>query len=292
MQDEETVNEVTPPRVRLFGIDLDALTSDQAVRLLIGWIRARDGRCRYVVTPNVDHVLLYQSREDLRRAYADAALVLADGAPVVWASHLFRKPVPERVAGSDLTPALLEATRELGEISVFLLGAAPGVAERAASHIHARYAHVRVVGTHSPPYGFEHDPKIEAEMLRLIRVARPDVLVVGLGAPKQELWVHRHRNELEAAVVLCVGATIDFLAGEKTRAPPWMQRTGLEWVHRALGEPRRLMPRYAKNMWSLPGLVWRELAVSVGSRGRSSVGSRGPGRGSVVSRGPGPARKD
>jgi N-acetylglucosaminyldiphosphoundecaprenol N-acetyl-beta-D-mannosaminyltransferase len=106
--------------------------------------------------------------------------------------------------------------------------------------------------------GFERDDAENAKILNLIEAAAPDVLVVGLGAPKQELWVHSHRQQIAAPVALCVGATIDFLAGEKRRAPRWMQRTGLEWLHRCASEPRRLAKRYARDAVIFPKLVWRQ----------------------------------
>jgi len=141
---------------------------------------------------------------------------------------------------------------------VYLLGAAPGVAERAAENVHRRWPAVRVVGTYSPPIGFERDAVENEGILERIADARPDVLVVGLGAPKQELWVHQHREKLAAKVALCVGATIDFLAGEKARAPRWMQRVGLEWFYRVASEPKRLAARYARDAWIFPRLLARE----------------------------------
>lgn len=258
-----------PEPVRLFGIALTPVALPDAVELLVSWLRKPDGRCHYVVTPNVDHALLFQSRADLRQAYASASLVLADGSPVVWVSRLLGRPVPCRVPGSDVTPALFEAATAERPFRVFLLGGAPGVAERAARTIRTRYPHVEVVGTYSPPFGFEKDPRENEHMIGLISASKPDILVVGLGAPKQELFVYRNRERLaDVPVALCVGATIDFLAGEKPRAPRWMQNNGLEWIHRALSEPRRLVPRYARNLWAFPQLVWREW------RGDGRLGSR------------------
>ncbi len=246
-------------RIRLFDIDIDPLKQSEAVARLMGWIRD-DGvpQCRYVVTPNVDHTRLLQESADLRAAYSDADLVLADGMPVVLASRLLRRPLPERVTGADLTPALFAAATPDRPMTVYLLGAAEGVGERAARNIESRWPAVKVVGTYSPPMGFEKDAAENESILARIAAVEPDVLVVGLGAPKQERWVHRHRSGLRTRVALCVGATIDFLAGEKRRAPLWMQRSGLEWMHRMLTEPRRLVRRYAHDAWIFPKLVYRE----------------------------------
>jgi len=245
-------------RVELFGVQIDPLRMDEAVGQVLSWARAEEPRCRFVVTPNVDHVVMLQHHEGLRAAYRDAGLVLVDGAPVLWSARLLNRKVPERVAGSDLVPALFDAVPDDSPLSVYLLGAGPGVAERAAANIERTWPGVKIVGTYSPPLGFERDGAENSAILTRIADARPDVLVVGLGAPKQELWVHQHRNKLTAKVALCVGATIDFLAGEKSRAPRWMQRIGLEWFYRVASEPKRLAARYARDAWIFPRLLARE----------------------------------
>jgi N-acetylglucosaminyldiphosphoundecaprenol N-acetyl-beta-D-mannosaminyltransferase len=246
-----------PDTVRLFGMQVARVTMRETLVRVLSWCRnARGDACRFVVTPNVDHAVMFQERPELRAAYADATLVLADGAPIVLASRLVGRPLPERVAGSDLVPQLFAASQQ--QLRVFLLGAAPGVAEEAAANIRCRWRHVEVVGTYSPPSGFEKDDAENARILAKIAAAAPDLLIVGFGAPKQELWVHRHRHELRATVALCAGATIDFLAGHRRRSPVWMQRVGLEWMHRLATEPRRLAGRYARDAWLFPQLVWRE----------------------------------
>jgi N-acetylglucosaminyldiphosphoundecaprenol N-acetyl-beta-D-mannosaminyltransferase len=244
-------------RVKLFGMQIEHITLNEAVARVLGWCGRTGERCRYVVTPNVDHAVLFQDRSDLQAAYADASLVLADGAPIVLASRLLRRPLPERVAGSDLVPAIFRSTTD--GLRVYLLGAAPGVAESAAANIEREWRNVKVVGTYSPPLGFESDDAENARILDRIAAVRPDIVIVGFGAPKQELWVHRHCQEMQAKVVLCAGATIDFLAGHRRRSPVWMRRAGLEWLHRVWTEPGRLGSRYARDAWVFPQLVWREL---------------------------------
>ena len=253
------------PRIELFGVEIDRLTMAEAVERLISLIDSSEEKCHFVVTPNVDHSVMLQKRGDLQAAYGEATLVLADGWPVVWASRWLGRPLPERVTGSDLTPALFDAASESRPLRVFLLGAAEGVGDRAAANIRCRWKHVEVVGVYSPPLGFEHDEQQNSEILSRIEAAGADCLIVGLGAPKQELWVHRHADRIKARVALCVGATIDFLAGEKRRAPRWMQSRGLEWLHRMATEPHRLFRRYAFDAWVFPQLVWREW------RGRSAA---------------------
>lgn len=253
----------TPPTVSLFGMKIDALNMRETVDTLLQWCEVPRGEaCRYVVTPNVDHAVMFQTNEKLRQSYADASLVLADGTPVVLASRLLGRALPERVAGSDMAPALFKsAARSSAPLRVFLLGAAPGVAERAAANITRRWDNIEIVGTLSPPLGFEKDETENDRILAAVAAVKPDLLVLGLGAPKQELWIHAHAPRLEAKVALCVGATIDFLAGEKRRAPRWMRRVGLEWFHRLSSEPGRLAKRYLRDAWVFPQLVWRDWRV-------------------------------
>jgi N-acetylglucosaminyldiphosphoundecaprenol N-acetyl-beta-D-mannosaminyltransferase len=247
--------------VKLFGMQISQITMTETVRRVIDWCaQPNSTACRYIVTPNVDHAVMFQHRADVRAAYADAALVLADGMPLVAASRLFGRPLPERVAGSDLVPQIFQAANR--PLRVFLLGAAPGVAGIAGKRIEQQWPAVRVVGTYSPPLGFEDDRAETQRILSAVAAAAPDLLVVGLGAPKQELWVNRYHQLLAAKVAICAGATIDFLAGHRRRSPVWMRRLGLEWFHRVCCEPRRLAGRYARDAWVFPQLVWREWRAS------------------------------
>jgi N-acetylglucosaminyldiphosphoundecaprenol N-acetyl-beta-D-mannosaminyltransferase len=243
----------------LFGIKIDAIRMPDAVAQLRSWIDQNDAQCRYVVTPNVDHAVLLQENTALSKSYEQADLILADGHPIVWASKLLRQPLPERVPGSELVPALFDSYNRDGQLRVFLLGAKPGVAAMAAENMKIQWPNVKTVGVYSPPLGFENDPEENNFILGRIALVRPDVLIVGLGAPKQEIWVHQHHHEIPAKAALCVGATIDFLAGEQKRAPVWMQKGGIEWLHRMCSQPKRLVKRYAKDAWVFPQLVWRQM---------------------------------
>lgn len=245
-------------RVNLFGVSIDAITMRETLAIVQDWAASDFDQCRFVVTPNVDHTVLLQHHEGLRAAYRHADLVIADGWPVVSASRFLHKPLPEVVPGSDLVPMLLKAATGARPLRVFLLGAASGVGDRAAENIRNQWEHVEVVGVYSPPLGFEKGKTENEHIISLVEHAEPDILIVGLGAPKQELWVHAHRDRLRAKVALCVGATIDFLAGEKSRAPLWMRRMRIEWLHRMLTDPRRLVKRYVRDAIIFPRLVWRE----------------------------------
>jgi N-acetylglucosaminyldiphosphoundecaprenol N-acetyl-beta-D-mannosaminyltransferase len=255
--------------INLFGMRITRTTMAASVATLLEWCRAPRGEdCKFVVTPNTDHAVLYQQNANLRAAYAGASMVLADGAPLVAAANFFGKRLPERVAGSDLVPQLFESASEWqgansadairNKVKVFLLGAAPGIAAEAGQRIEARWPGVDVVGVYSPPMGFDEDPAENAKIFAAMRSVQPDLVIVGLGAPRQELWVHQHQHELPARAAICAGATIDFLAGHKRRSPVWMRRLGLEWLHRLCSEPRRLATRYARDAWVFPQLLWGE----------------------------------
>ncbi len=246
--------------VSLFGINIDRVDLRQATQRVLTWCsEPTPAACRYVVTPNVDHAVMLTHHEGLRKSYASAAMVLADGAPIVAASKLLGRPLPQRVAGSDLVPSVLRAAADRPEpLRVFLLGAGPGVAQRAAVKMQRQFPGVEVVGTHCPSLGFEHNRIDNQAAVDAVLATKPDVVVIGLGAPKQELWIARHHEKLGAKVAICAGATIDFLAGEKQRSPVWMQSAGLEWLHRLSSEPRRLASRYLRDAVTFPQLVWQE----------------------------------
>lgn len=225
-------------RIRIGRLEVDRLTFAGAIDAIEGLIRA--GRGGAVFTPNVDHVVLAEEQEAFRASYARADLCLADGMPLLWAARLLGSPVPEKVSGSDLAPRLLERAAQRG-YRVYLLGAAEGVAEKAAGVL--RVAGVNVVGTDAPLVRDPHDPRERGPIVERVRRARPDLVLVAFGAPKQELFIDAIRSELDC-VLLGVGATLDFIAGTARRAPRWMSRHGLEWFYRLLREPRRLWRRY------------------------------------------------
>jgi N-acetylglucosaminyldiphosphoundecaprenol N-acetyl-beta-D-mannosaminyltransferase len=246
------------PTVALFGIEIDRVSMAGAVEIVLRWLEDEQSCCRYVVTPNVDHIVQLQDNLQLRQAYAGASLVIADGWPLVAFARLRKNRLPERVPGSDLVLHLFAAAKPDRPLRTFLLGAAPGVAERAAERIKYKWPNVMVVGVHSPPIGFEHDARQCAEILQLVADAAPDLLVVGLGCPKQEIWLHTYQQRLAVKAAIAGGATIDFLAEEQSRAPRWVQRIGLEWFYRVITDPRRLALRYLRDTWYFPQIAMRE----------------------------------
>lgn len=230
--------------VALLGVPFDHVTIKGAVDRIDAMIAP--GRPHYVVTANVDFLVQAHRDVELRRILLDADLVLCDGTPLVWASRLMGNPLPERVAGSDLAPALIERAVEKGH-RIFLLGAAEGVAAEATAKLKAKFPTLNIVGHYSPPYSALLEMN-HADIATRIRAARPDILFVSFGCPKQEKWIAMHHRTLGVPVSIGVGATIDFLAGRVKRAPAWMRRSGTEWIHRLLQEPRRLYKRYATDI--------------------------------------------
>jgi N-acetylglucosaminyldiphosphoundecaprenol N-acetyl-beta-D-mannosaminyltransferase len=262
------VDRQTKPAQNLWSIAIDPVTMPEAVARVRSWIAQSEPLCRFVVTPNVDHVVLLYRKPELQAMYNNASLTLADGWPLVTMSRWYGKRLPERVAGSDLLPAVCDDFQRHGKpLRLFLLGGRCGVPERAAANIHQRWPDVSVVGLSSPPFGFEHDPGVNQLLCEQINAAKPDLLVVGLGNPKQEIWLNQYRQQLKVPVALAVGGTIDFLAGEQKRAPQWMRSMRLEWLHRLATNPRRLAMRYAVDAvyfpWICAAEKWRPSPVQI-----------------------------
>jgi len=241
--------------VELFGIQLHNVTQSEALQAIQAFLAG--GGKHVVTTPNVDHIVRLHRDAEFAAAYQRASLVVADGMPIVWASRLLGRPLKERVAGSDLFPRLCEQAARSGR-TVFLLGGLPGAAAQAAKRLSARFPSLRVVGAYGPPVGFEANPAENWRAIHLVNGARPDLLFVGLGSPKQEKWIAQHLPALEVKVALCVGASIDFEAGLAKRAPRWMQVSGLEWLWRLLREPARLWRRYLVHDMAFLGIFLSE----------------------------------
>jgi N-acetylglucosaminyldiphosphoundecaprenol N-acetyl-beta-D-mannosaminyltransferase len=226
-------------RLRVGHLWVDAVSFDEALRDIERLVDA--GRGGAVYTPNVDHIVKAESNEAFRLAYQDVSLSLADGMPLVWVSRLLGCRLPERVAGSDILIPLMElAARRRWR--VYLLGGGPGAAQAAAKRLGDELG-VSIVGWDDCRIASDgSDPT--GESAARVHAAKPDVILVGLGPPKQELWIHRYREAVGPAVALGIGAGLDFLAGRFKKAPRWMASAGFEWAHRLLQEPRRLSRRY------------------------------------------------
>lgn len=237
-------------RLRIGDVWVDVVDSSEALDAIERLVDAGQGGS--VFTPNVDHVVKASRNPAFKAAYSRVSLSLADGMPLIWASHLLGCPLPERVAGSDmLMPVLKLAARR--RYRVYLLGGAPGVAEQTARLLSEDMGIV-VAGWDDARIAMDGSDPGNASIARA-RAARPDLIFVALGPPKQELWIDRARGQVGAAVSLGVGASLDFLVGKYKRAPRWMAKIGLEWLYRLLQEPRRLWRRYLVEGPSFFGIV-------------------------------------
>jgi N-acetylglucosaminyldiphosphoundecaprenol N-acetyl-beta-D-mannosaminyltransferase len=229
-------------RVQILTIGVDKVTMDEAVRQCLAWIDGNEPRL--VVTPNAE--IAYQASKDpaVTAVLNAADLSVADGIGVVLASRILGDSVPEKVGGADLTNNLLAALSARGRGRVYLLGTKPEILPVAAAHVAERFPGVQVVGTHHGFFG----PDEESDVIAAVKAAQPDVLVCGMGAPRQELWLSRHLQELGAKVSLGVGGTIDMWAGVSPRAPEWAIKANIEWLYRIikLGRVRRSLPPLVK----------------------------------------------
>jgi N-acetylglucosaminyldiphosphoundecaprenol N-acetyl-beta-D-mannosaminyltransferase len=256
-------------RVWIWGIPFAPLTRAQAVEAVVNLVKA--GQPSFFITANTHYAMLTRENPDLEAINGQAAFVLADGAPPVWASRRKKTPLPERVAGSDLIFDLCERAAR-GGYRIFLLGGARGVADEAAEVLRRRYPDLQIAGTASPPFR-EISAEEHAALLDQIRAARPDLLFVAFGQPKGEFWIARHLQSLGVPVCVQIGASLDFIAGRVRRAPRQLQNLGLEWAYRMWLEPFRLGPRYARNAWFLLSMVARDLMQGIGE---SVSGPRAP----------------
>ena len=260
--------------VNSLGIPVDNLTLESAVERIVRMARTRDGRARLVSTLNVDFLvnslgtaLTRPRHPELLEVLRSSDMVTADGFPIVWLSRLLGRPLAGRVCGSDLVPALGERCAREG-LSIFLLGGGEGVAAAAGKILEERYPGLRIAGTAAPfvrTTGAGLDTALEDDeaLLERIHSSNADILLVGLGNPKQELWFNRNRQQLRTPVSIGVGGTFEFITGNVKRAPEIWQRLNLEWVYRMIQDPARLWKRYTKGLFKLAGLAAPVLATRV-----------------------------
>jgi len=243
-------------RLEVAGVPIDPVDMDGALSELRGALSAR--RQVQVATVNLDFLVRAQRHAELRAVLGRSELNLADGMPVVWLSRLLGRAVPSRVAGADMAPLLVAEAAAQG-LGVFLLGGEEGVAQAAATRLVREHPGLRAVGWHQPPRARLEEMDNE-RLVEVVAASGAELLLVALGNPKQELWIDRYRHRLPSvAVAVGVGCVLDLWAGRVERAPAWMQRGGLEWLHRLLAEPRRLAGRHASGMVWLLVLASRSL---------------------------------
>jgi N-acetylglucosaminyldiphosphoundecaprenol N-acetyl-beta-D-mannosaminyltransferase len=225
----------------LMGLAFDSITERQVLDRMfasMAW-----GRGGWIVTCNLEILRQYAIEPVLAPLFAKADMIVADGMPLVWASRLARDPVPERVAGSSMIFPMC-GMAALGRRSVFFLGGNPGTADAAARVLARRYPGLEIAGTHCPPFGFERRTEEVERIREIVRAANPDIVLLGLPAPKQEVLIQLLRHDVPGAWFIGLGVSFGFVSGEVRRAPMRLQNLGLEWVHRMVQEPGRLARRY------------------------------------------------
>lgn len=248
--------------VNSLGIPVDNLTLDSAVDRIVTMAKLRDGKARLVSTLNVDFLVnslgtrFSRARHpELLEVLRNSDMVTADGFPILWLSKIVGKPLRQRVCGSDLVPALARCAGEQG-LSLFLLGGAEGLARRAAERLVADNPGLEIAGTAAPMVrtagpGLAECLADDAALVDQINQSGANILLLGLGNPKQELWYNRNKSRLQVPVSIGVGGTFEFITGGVKRAPQWVQRSNLEWVFRIAQDPARLWRRYAKGLTKL-----------------------------------------
>ncbi|MBL4826126.1 MAG: WecB/TagA/CpsF family glycosyltransferase [Spongiibacteraceae bacterium] len=229
------------PTVDLMGVALHAITQSQCVAHILDESQA--GRGGWVITPNLDHMCRLVNDSETRDLYQGASLMVADGMPLIWASRLQGTPLPERVAGSDLTNTIPEEAARRGQ-SIFLLGGSNDAAHKAAVELRRRHPDLNIAGVHVPDFGFEKSASQLAELEGALQAASPDIVFVALGSPKQEILIKNLRDKFPDIWWLGIGISFSFICGDIQRAPMIIRKLGLEWVYRLIQEPRRLAKRY------------------------------------------------
>lgn len=212
-----------------------------------------------VFTPNVDHLIKLQSDREFVNTYQAATYKLCDSKILFFVSRILGTPIQEKISGSDLFPAFYQYHKNNEDIKIFLLGAREGVALKAQEKINAQVERPIIVGTHSPSFGFEKNEQECAQIIEMINQSGATVLAVGVGAPKQEKFISKYKDQFtNIKIFLAIGATIDFEAGNIKRAPQWISEIGLEWLYRLLAEPKRLWKRYLVHGPSFFWLIFKQ----------------------------------
>ena len=244
----------------ILGVKISAVDTETTLAAIEDFIR--NGRPHMVVTADSSSVVLAQKDRELQDIITAADLVTPDSVGIIWASRRFGTPLPERVSGVDIVEHLCERAAQHG-YKVFLLGAKPGVADDAADRLRQRYPGLTIAGTH---HGF-FEPEDSGSLVRKIRDAKPDILLVAMGIPLQEKWIHEHLAELGVPVSIGVGGTFDVISGRTKRAPRWMQRHGLEWLYRLVSSPRKIRKCSTLPVFVLMVLSARTRKATAGDKG-------------------------
>lgn len=245
-------------RMRFVNSYIDNVTMGEAINHIEECIRLR--KIGQVITPNVDQVVRMETDGYFKEICDNAELLLTDGHPLLWIAKWYKTPIKEKICGSDLVPKLCEIAAQKG-YSVFFLGAAPGVAHKAAYKLKEKLPDLKVAGVYSPPMGFEKDQAEINKINQMLYDSHADMLFVGMGVPKQDIFIYENMNTYQIPMSFSIGGTIDFIAGEQKRAPKWVSKIGMEWFYRFLREPKRMFKRYFVDDVKIFRLVWKYRTV-------------------------------
>lgn len=241
-------------RVKFMNTYIDNVTIEEAIEHIEYCIENKV--IGQVITPNVDQIVRLEWDGYFREICENSELLLVDGHPLLWASKLYKKPFKQKICGSDLVPILCEEAAKKG-YTVFFLGAAPGVAQIAAENMVKKNPGLKIAGVYSPPIGFEKDSKELSRINKILKNSNADMLFVGMGVPKQDIFIYENKDCYQIPMSFSIGGTIDYLGGKQKRAPKWISNIGFEWLYRLLHDPKRMFKRYiiddSKFLW----LVWK-----------------------------------
>ncbi|MCP4133784.1 MAG: WecB/TagA/CpsF family glycosyltransferase [bacterium] len=252
-------------KVNICGIEIDNLDLEGALERFDQMVKNK--KPSIVVTPNLDHIVNYQKDEDFQRIYNSASLVLADGVPLLWAGKFLGTPIREKLSGSDVFHDICRVGAEKG-YRFFFMGGREGAAAQTAEIMQQRHPDIKIVGFYCPPMGFENNEEESAKIAKMIKKAKPDIMFLGLGSPKQEKWADRFSAELGIPITVGIGITFEYTCGMVQRAPVWMQKVGLEWFYRLIKEPKRLWKRYLIND---PRFFWLVLKQRFGKKKDAAI---------------------
>ena len=248
-------------RMRFLNTYVDNVTEAEAIKHIEKCIK--DRKIGHVITPNVDQIVRIEKDPYFKEICDNAELLLVDGHPLMWIAKWYGTPIKEKICGSDLVPHLCEIAAQKG-YRVFLLGAAEGVAVKAAKVLEEQYPGINIAGTYSPPYGFEKDEAEINKINSMLKESKADLLFVGMGVPKQDRFIYENMKTYQIPMSFSIGAAIDFIAGEQKRAPHWMTNHGIEWIYRLFRDPKRMFKRYILDDMKIFRLAWKYRKVREG----------------------------
>lgn len=227
--------------INFMGIRLNNMTAEEILDHVDYCIQRRTP-CQ-IVGVNVDQALRVIEDKYSKKIFDNAEIVFTDGKPIIWMAKWLKRPIVEKISGPDLMLLLCERAAKK-KYKIFLLGAGPGVAAKAAKKLENDYPGLQCVGTYSPPFGFEKNPNEIEKIVSMLKESGADQLFVGMGSPKQDIFIYENMDKYQIPVSYSMGAALDFLGGDVKRAPRWMSDHGLEWLHRVMQDPKRLVRRY------------------------------------------------